>query len=72
MASYNRDVGLAFMGGFLAAILVALTIGIIVGRRSDVYGLGHWKLNAKMPLATMWMNLGYWFVSYKSKCEELL
>lgn len=61
MASYARHVGLAFMGGFLAAIALAITIAFLVGRKTDVYGLGHWKLNAKMPLATMWMNLGYWY-----------
>ena len=60
MASYSRDVALAFVGGFVAAILVSLIVAFAIMKSSDVYGLGHWKLNARMPLTTMWMNLGYW------------
>lgn len=48
------------MGGFIAALLIVLAATIVAFRQSDVYGLGHWKLNAKMPLSSMWMNLGYW------------
>ncbi|KFH42345.1 hypothetical protein ACRE_069250 [Hapsidospora chrysogenum ATCC 11550] len=59
-STYGRDIALAFVGGFLAAVAILLAGGITVLRNSDAYGLGHWKLNAKMPLATMWMNLGYW------------
>lgn len=59
-ASYDRDIALAFVGGFIAATLILIVGGTLALRNSDVYDLGHWKLNAKMPLATMWMNLGYW------------
>lgn len=59
----GRDVGLAFLGGFLSAVFVGVIIGLLAMRMSDVYGLGHWKLNARMPLTTMWMNLGYWCVN---------
>lgn len=61
-SSYGRDVALAFVGGFLTALVIALIVTFAVTRTSDVYGLGHWKLNAKMPLTSMWMNLGYWYV----------
>lgn len=60
MASYSRDVALAFVGGFLAALLLIFLVPLFAIKSSDVYGLGHWKLNARMPLASMWMNLGYW------------
>ncbi|KAG9251828.1 uncharacterized protein F5Z01DRAFT_662240 [Emericellopsis atlantica] len=60
MAFSGRDVALSFVGGFLAALIVSLVAGVVILQRSDARGLGHWKLNAKMPLATMWMNLGYW------------
>ncbi|KAF4125359.1 hypothetical protein GMORB2_4199 [Geosmithia morbida] len=59
-SSSSRDIGLAFMGGFIVAVFTVSIAGILALRRTDVYGLGHWKLNAKMPLSSMWMNLGYW------------
>lgn len=59
-----RDITLAFFGGFLVAVILILVVGITVLRNSDVYGLGHWKLNIKMPVATLWMNLGYWCVTW--------
>lgn len=71
-ASYSRDVALAFVGGFLAALLLALTVGFIALKTSDVYGLGHWKLNARMPLTTMWMNLGYWYAAPVSYLDQSL
>jgi hypothetical protein len=55
-----RDIGLSFLGGFLAALLLVSALAILALRNSDAYGLGHWKLNARMPLASTWMNLGYW------------
>lgn len=60
-SSQPRDIGLAFMGGFIVALVVIAIVGITALRASDVYGLGHWKLNARMPLSSMWMNLGYWY-----------
>ncbi|KAK7220135.1 hypothetical protein V2G26_008138 [Clonostachys chloroleuca] len=58
--SSGGQIALAFVGGFLAAILIMAVVSFSFLRSSDAYGLGHWKLNAKMPLSTMWMNLGYW------------
>ncbi|CAH0024052.1 unnamed protein product [Clonostachys rhizophaga] len=58
--SSGGQIALAFVGGFLAAILIMAVVAFSFLRSSDAYGLGHWKLNAKMPLSTMWMNLGYW------------
>lgn len=54
------ELAAAFVGGFFAAVLVIMAATFTFMRLSDVYGLGHWKLNVKMPLSTMWMNLGYW------------
>jgi hypothetical protein len=62
-STYGRDIALAFVGGFLAAVAILLAVGITAIRKSDAYGLGHWKLNAKMPFTTMWMNLGYWYAA---------
>lgn len=56
----GRDIALSFIGGFLAALLIISAIAIAAFWTSDAYGLGHWKLNARMPLASTWMNLGYW------------
>ena len=58
--SYGGAIALSFIGGFLAAIVIISIIAFTTLRMSDAYGLGHWKLNVKMPLSTMWMNLGYW------------
>ena len=58
--SYGGAIALAFVGGFLAAIVIVGILAFTALRMSDAYGLGHWKLNARMPLTTMWMNLGYW------------
>jgi hypothetical protein len=58
--SVGNEVVIAFGAGFVAALLVVVTAAVGAISNSDVYGLGHWKLNARMPLATMWMNLGYW------------
>lgn len=66
-SSYGRDITLAFFGGFIAAILILAIGGITALRKSDVYGLGHWKLNVKMPFTTMWMNLGYWYTYHSSR-----
>lgn len=59
----GRDIALSFVGGFLAALFIIMVATFTYMRLSDVYGLGHWKLNVKMPMTTMWMNLGYWSVS---------
>lgn len=58
--SSGGDIALAFVGGFIAALLLVSMGAFIVARSSDAYSLDQWKLNAKMPLTTMWMNLGYW------------
>ena len=62
MSSYTsgRDIAVSFIGGFVAALLLLSVIALIALRTSAAYGLGHWKLNARMPLASTWMNLGYW------------
>lgn len=63
MASLSTEgsIALAFFGGFIAALLAVMIGTFALLRMGDAYGLGHWKLNARMPLTTMWMNLGYWY-----------
>lgn len=49
--------------GCLATILLLLLGRLISSLRSDVYDLGHWKLNVRVPMQPMWMNMGYWYVT---------
>ncbi|TKW48430.1 hypothetical protein CTA1_3152 [Colletotrichum tanaceti] len=51
---------LGVIGSFTA---IASTVALVTWkflRRNDIYDNDHWKLNAKMPFTTMWMNMGYW------------
>ncbi|KAM0326355.1 hypothetical protein ACHAQA_006957 [Verticillium albo-atrum] len=56
----SRQFMTGFIGGLIFACLLALVLGITVMRATDHYGLGHWKLNLRTPLSSMWMNVGYW------------
>ncbi|PHH60129.1 hypothetical protein CDD81_2087 [Ophiocordyceps australis] len=56
----GRSFGLGIVVGFLVALALAVVLAAIVLRTRDVYSLGHWKLNVRTPLRSMWMNLGYW------------
>lgn len=46
--------------GCLATILFTLLTRIVSVLRNDVYDLAHWKLNVRVPMQPMWMNMGYW------------
>ena len=59
-------VAASFFGGFIAALLIVAVGAFSVLRMSDAYGLGHWKLNVKVPFTTMWMNLGYWYGTWSN------
>ncbi|KAF4448769.1 hypothetical protein F53441_7876 [Fusarium austroafricanum] len=52
--------GLGFACGLVAALGTAGIIAFVVMRMSDIYGLGHWKLNITARPPSMWMNVGYW------------
>ncbi|KAM0425838.1 hypothetical protein ACHAPT_008776 [Fusarium lateritium] len=52
-----------FFGGIVFTLVVAGLVGTTILRRSDIYGLGHWKLNITSPPQSMWMNVGYWKTS---------
>ncbi|KAH7147772.1 hypothetical protein DER46DRAFT_515236 [Fusarium sp. MPI-SDFR-AT-0072] len=52
--------GLGFAAGLVTALAIAVIIGLVVMRMSDIYGLGHWKLNITTRPPSMWMNVGYW------------
>ncbi|KAM0271951.1 hypothetical protein ACHAQH_008890, partial [Verticillium albo-atrum] len=56
----SRDFMTGFIGGLIFAVLLAFVLGITALRITDHYGLGHWKLNIRTPLSSMWMNVGYW------------
>lgn len=58
----GRDFALGIVVGVVAALVIGAVIFATVLRMSDVYSLGHWKLNLRTPLSSMWMNLGYWCV----------
>ena len=57
----GKEFGLGILVGCVVAA-IALCGGFAVFlRTSDVYSLGHWKLNLRTPIPSMWMNLGYWY-----------
>ncbi|KAF4594918.1 methyltransferase domain-containing protein [Ophiocordyceps camponoti-floridani] len=58
-----RDFVLGIVVGVVGVVGVALfaaAMAVMMLRASAAYSLGHWKLNLKTPMDTMWMNLGYW------------
>ncbi|KAL7924597.1 hypothetical protein ACQKWADRAFT_271342 [Trichoderma austrokoningii] len=54
------DFVLGFLAGCAAIIVVLTLVACSLLTSGDIYGLGHWKLNARAPFPSMWMNLGYW------------
>lgn len=62
MDSSSAQSGFAtgFIWGIVFTIVVAGLIGTTILHKSDIYGLGHWKLNIRSPPPSMWMNVGYW------------
>ncbi|ODA83465.1 hypothetical protein RJ55_01979 [Drechmeria coniospora] len=55
-----RDFALGVVVGVVAPLLLGSAVVVAVLRASDIYSLGHWKLNVRTPIKSMWMNLGYW------------
>ncbi|KAL7955047.1 hypothetical protein V8C34DRAFT_292756 [Trichoderma compactum] len=54
------DFIVGFMAGCLTVIVLLAVAAVSLTRTADIYGLGHWKLNVRTPLPSMWMNLGFW------------
>ncbi|KPM42326.1 hypothetical protein AK830_g4227 [Neonectria ditissima] len=54
------DFALGILVGIVLTIALAGIASVTLLRMTDVYGLGHWKLNLDTPLKSMWMNIGYW------------
>ncbi|KAF4960126.1 hypothetical protein FGADI_1144 [Fusarium gaditjirri] len=52
--------GLGFAAGLVTTLAIAGIIALVAMRMSDIYGLGHWKLNITTRPPSMWMNVGYW------------
>lgn len=46
--------------GCLATVILLLIMRIISLLRVNIYDLAHWKLNIRVPMQPMWMNMGYW------------
>ncbi|PHH79941.1 hypothetical protein CDD80_3393 [Ophiocordyceps camponoti-rufipedis] len=59
---FARDFVLGIVVGVVGVALLAAAGAVMMLRASAAYSLGHWKLNLKTPMDTMWMNLGYWYV----------
>lgn len=59
---FNQDsFGAGFAAGLVSALVIASVVAFVVMRMSDIYGLGHWKLNmVTSSPSSMWMNVGYW------------
>lgn len=64
-----REFLLGFIAGCVAVVVVLAAAAFSLIRSGDIYGLGHWKLNLKTPLPSMWMNLGFWWVFISSPCR---
>ncbi|KAH0526919.1 hypothetical protein TsFJ059_010186 [Trichoderma semiorbis] len=54
------DFFVGFVAGWLTVIVLLAIAAFSLTRTADIYGLGHWKLNVRTPLPSMWMNLGFW------------
>ncbi|KAK5991749.1 hypothetical protein PT974_07783 [Cladobotryum mycophilum] len=46
--------------GMFLMLLIKLTLELFSFSKRDIYDLQHWKLNIRLPLGSLWMNLGYW------------
>ncbi|OAA59509.1 hypothetical protein ISF_06444 [Cordyceps fumosorosea ARSEF 2679] len=58
--------------GCLATILLTLISRVVsLLRNGDVYDLAHWKLNIRVPMQPMWMNMGYWRTRRGDKIQHL-
>ncbi|KAM3497090.1 hypothetical protein MY10362_009543 [Beauveria mimosiformis] len=58
--------------GCLATIVLALVVRIVaILRRNDMYDLAHWKLNIRVPMQPMWMNMGYWRTRRGDKIQQM-
>ncbi|KAF4993096.1 hypothetical protein FGRMN_6711 [Fusarium graminum] len=69
---FNQDsFGLGFAAGLACALAMAAGVALVVMRKSDIYGLGHWKLNITSRPASMWMNVGYWKTQTGEPIENL-
>lgn len=62
----GRDFSLGIVVGVVATLVLSAAVFVAVLRMSDIYSLGHWKLNLRTPMNSMWMNLGYWYVHWCS------
>ncbi|PKK43770.1 hypothetical protein CI102_10058 [Trichoderma harzianum] len=56
----SSDFIVGFIAGCLTIIVLLAIAAFSLTRTADIYGLGHWKLNVRTPLPSMWMNLGFW------------
>ncbi|POR37068.1 Uncharacterized protein TPAR_02731 [Tolypocladium paradoxum] len=56
----GRDFALGVVVGAVGALVLSAAVFVAVLRTTDIYSLGHWKLNLRTPFSSMWMNLGYW------------
>ncbi|KAK4065921.1 uncharacterized protein Triagg1_8473 [Trichoderma aggressivum f. europaeum] len=59
-SSSASDFIVGFIAGCLTIIVLLALAAFSFTRTADIYGLGHWKLNVRTPLPSMWMNLGFW------------
>ncbi|KAM3557917.1 hypothetical protein MY1884_004258 [Beauveria asiatica] len=68
----SNDFLLGAAAGCLATIVLALLMRIVpILRRNDIYDLAHWKLNIRVPMQPMWMNMGYWRTPRGDKIQQM-
>ncbi|KAK4183717.1 hypothetical protein QBC35DRAFT_525942 [Podospora australis] len=52
---------------FVAIVIITL---FLLSSTGGLYDLDHWKLNLRMPVPSMWMNMGYWEPSDKNTAKR--
>ncbi|KAM0741501.1 hypothetical protein ACQRIT_004358 [Beauveria bassiana] len=68
----SNDFLFGVAAGCLATIVLALLMRLVpILRRNDIYDLAHWKLNIRVPMQPMWMNMGYWRTPRGDKIQQM-
>ncbi|KAJ6788821.1 hypothetical protein PWT90_02824 [Aphanocladium album] len=67
----SDDFLIGAVAGCFATILLTLVARVVSTLRNDVYDLAHWKLNIRVPMQPMWMNMGYWKTPRGEKIHHL-
>lgn len=56
----NPDFTKGVLLGVALTLTIIASIALIFVISTDQYNLDHWKLNVRVPVGSLWMNLGFW------------